>query len=138
MRFIFRSLVAYCILILPTVAGEPAAMDKNYKLDPTQLISLAQGYGAGIASDRITVEGLPVRFMYREGPDHSGDSGWRFLSGAESDEYMADGRNHGVYDVNTIANYDRSIIPYLSSPVGSVFEKVPGEKEFQAVTDWQP
>ncbi|SDS98790.1 hypothetical protein SAMN05216271_3283 [Halopseudomonas sabulinigri] len=113
-------------------------MDKSYKLDSHQIMPLAQGHGACIASDRIIVEGLPVRFMYREEPDHSEDSGWRFLSGAESDEYMADGRNHGAYDVNTIANYDRSIIPYLKSPVGSVFEKVPGETEFKAVTDWQP
>jgi Protein of unknown function (DUF2185) len=29
--------------------------------------------------------------------------------------------NWALYDVNTIANYDPTIIPYLDSPVGSAF-----------------
>jgi hypothetical protein len=56
----------------------------------------------------------------------------------ESDEYMADSRNHTVFDVNTIANFDPSIIPLLDAPVGSVFEKMPGESAFRVVTDWRP
>jgi len=31
--------------------------------------------------------------------------------------------NIGVYDVNTIANYDRDIIPLLDAPPGSAFER---------------
>ncbi|MEO0588920.1 MAG: DUF2185 domain-containing protein [Pseudomonadota bacterium] len=97
------------------------------------------GFGGCLATDRITVEGLPVRFMYREeNPNEDADGGWRFFSGTEDDQYMADPSHHGVYDVNTIANYDPSIIPYLDAPYGSVFEKVPGETEFTAVTDWNP
>jgi hypothetical protein len=45
------------------------------------------------------------------------------LAGDESDEYMADLSKHTVYDVNTIANYDPSIIPFLDSPEGSAFER---------------
>ena len=113
-------------------------MEKQFKLKKEQIKPLAVGYGGCITSDKITVDGLPVRFMYKEKPHNAQDSGWRFLSGTESDEYMANSKNHSIYDVNTIANYDPSIIPFLNSPVGSVFEKVPGAKEFKVVTDWRP
>ncbi|WP_366873161.1 DUF2185 domain-containing protein [uncultured Acinetobacter sp.] len=36
---------------------------------------------------------------------------WRFLSGLEFDEYMNNANNMVVYDVNTIAHCDESIIP---------------------------
>lgn len=113
-------------------------MDKQYKLTKEQIRPLVPGLGGCIASDMITVQGFPVRFMYREEPDNARDSGWRFLSGLESDEYMADAGNHAVYDVNTIANYDPTIIPLLNAPTGSVFEKPPGRSDFTAVDDWTP
>ncbi|WP_409456186.1 DUF2185 domain-containing protein [Tamilnaduibacter salinus] len=96
---------------------------------------LAEGRGACFATDMITVEGEPVRFMYREHPDNDVDSGWRFMSGYESDQYMENANNHGIYDVNTIANYDPSIIPFLDAEVGLAFEKVPGAREFVLVED---
>jgi hypothetical protein len=117
-------------------APKARAKAKAYKLAPEQIQPIAEGYGACIASDKITVEGKPVRFMYREEPIHDVDSGWRFLSGLESDAYMQEPSNHGFYDCNTIANYDRTIIPLLDTPVGSVFEKPSGADEFAPVTDW--
>ena len=65
--------------------------------------------------------------------DNDVDSGWRFLSGRESDDYMDDPDNVGVYDVNTIANYDRDIIPHLDAPVGSAFERDGGTGAFTEV-----
>lgn len=61
--------------------------------------------------------------MYREMPDYEEDSGWRFLSGDESDDYLSDPQNSDVYDLNTICNYDTDIIPFLSYPAGSAFER---------------
>ena len=72
-------------------------------------------------------KGKRVRFMYREAPDNEIDSGWRFLSGSESDEYMNDASKHGVYDVNTIANYDPDIVPFLNAPVGAAYERPEGD-----------
>ena len=68
----------------------------------------------------------PVGYMYKDKPINPQDSGWRFLSGEESDEYMADNSRHGVYSLNTLANYDRDIIPLLGAAVGSSFERVDG------------
>ena len=48
---------------------------------------------------------------------------WCFMSGHESQEYMDEPSNHAVYDVNTIANYDPEIIPFLNAPIGSAFER---------------
>jgi hypothetical protein len=98
-------------------------MSKKFKLKADQILDLAVGYGGCIASDMITVDGQPVGYMYKQAPQDGRDSGWRFLSGLESDEYMADASNHAVYDVNTIANYDPSIISFLDALVGSEFEK---------------
>lgn len=111
---------------------------KSYRLGASELRLIAPGHGACIATDKITVDGAPVRFMYREQAIHEADSGWRFLSGIESDAYMRDPSNHGFYDCNTIANFDPTIVPYLDAPIGSVFEKPPGAAEFLPVTDWTP
>jgi hypothetical protein len=76
--------------------------------------------------------------MYRERPDRDIDSGWRFMSGFESDDYMNDPNNHAVYDVNTVANYDPDIVEFLDAPVGSAFERRGGTGPFVAVDDFEP
>jgi hypothetical protein len=40
-------------------------MTKQFRLRSEEIKPMAVGYGACIASDKITVEGYPVRFMYR-------------------------------------------------------------------------
>lgn len=111
---------------------------KNFRLKGTEIRPIAMGHGGCIATDMITVEGHPVAFMYRESPDNDVDSGWRFMSGYESPEYMDDADNHSVYDVNTIANYDPEIIPFLNSPIGSTFERENGSGPFTEVHDFEP
>jgi hypothetical protein len=44
----------------------------------------------------------------------------------------------GLYDVNTIANCDPTIIPYLDAPVLSAFERQPGTDEYAAVPFLRP
>lgn len=96
---------------------------KQYKLSAAQIAPIATGYGGCIASDRIVVDGRPVGLMYRDRPHNTMDSGWRFLAGDEDETYMAETWRHDVYDVNTIANYDPTIIAFLDAAVGSRFER---------------
>src|SRR5688572_18743669 len=103
---------------------------KQFRLSADQIRPIAAGHGACFATDMITVHGEPVRYMYREPPDHATDSGWRFFSGRESDEYANDPRNIEIYDVNTIANYDQDIISFLDAPVGAAFERSDRDEQF--------
>ncbi len=96
---------------------------KQFALRADQIEPLVEGRGGCFATDMITVEGRKVGFMYREEPDNDIDSGWRFMAGGESQQYMDNPDNLGIYDVNTIANYDPDIIPFLDAPVGSAFER---------------
>ena len=100
-------------------------MPKLFALAATAMRPLAQGRGSCLASDRITIARQPVGFMYREPPDHSIDSGCRFFSGEETQEYADDASNFEIYDVNTIANHDPDIVPYLDAPAYSAFERHP-------------
>lgn len=88
---------------------------------------IAVGFGSCYATDRITVDGCRVGYMYREAPDgdspNYADSGWRFFAGDESDEYCSDPANFEIYDVNTIANYDAEITPHLHAEFGSAFAR---------------
>ena len=98
-------------------------MAKKFRLAADAIRRVVPPMGACFASDRIVVDGARVGYMYREDPDFPQDSGWRFLAGDESDAYMDDPDHHGIYDVNTIANYDPAIIPLLDASVGAVFVK---------------
>lgn len=106
---------------------------KAFGLDPADIKPIATSMGSCYATDRITVEGRQVGFMYRERPDVDRDSGWRFMAGDETQEYMDDPENVEVYDINTIANYDADIIPHLLAPPGSAFERNVRTGRFEAV-----
>ena len=75
------------------------------------------------ASKRLVEQKRKVRFMYRETPDKAYDSGWRFFSGDETEEYVNDPENIGIYDIQTITEIDPDVLPLLESPVGSMFER---------------
>src|ERR1700749_1661008 len=105
-------------------------MAKNFKLKPGDIKQLIEPMGGCIATDYITVDGFTFDFMYREEGSNEMDSGWRFMSGQEDQDYMDDPYNSEIYDVNTIANYDPAIIPYLNLPIGVELERVTGTNEF--------
>lgn len=97
--------------------------EKKFRIAGEDIKQLIKSMGTCYASDKITVEGLPVKYMYREKPRFEMDSGWRFFSGTETQEYVDDPNNLMIYDVNTITNYDSFIIPYLNMSIGAELER---------------
>ena len=108
---------------------------KKFRLQADQIKPLVQGFGGCYATDMITVKGHKVGYMYREEPDFDVDSGWRFLAGVESQKYLEKPDNLAIYDVNTIANDDPEIIPFLQAPIGSAFERHAGSGKFVEAKD---
>ena len=100
-----------------------------FKLKKSAIKSLytTKGNSGCIASNRITKDGVKVGYMYRELVDLSfPDSGWRFFAGDEDEQYTNDPNNFHIFDLNTICNYDDSIIDFLNSPFGAAFERANG------------
>jgi hypothetical protein len=108
---------------------------KKYKLNPEDFITIVPSMCACIASDKITVDGFKVGYMNREESINEVDCGWRFFSGLEDQEYADNPDNLAFYDVNTIANYDHAIIPYLSLPIGTELIRITDTDKFQLLTD---
>jgi hypothetical protein len=106
---------------------------KNFKIKGQDIQQLIRPIGGCMATDKITVDAELVDFMYRDTPDFKDDSGWRFLSGTASQEYADNADHWAIYDVNTIANYDASIIDYLDSPVGTVLQRIKGTNTFRTL-----
>lgn len=100
------------------------------KIEIEELIKWDEPNGDGcFASDKITKKGYKVGYMYREQPDEgTPDSGWRFLAGDEDDEYINNPNNLHIFTLNTMCNYDRDIIPYLKSEVGSAYIRTGRDK----------
>ena len=99
------------------------AVAKRFRLSADEIVAVVPGRGSCYASDRITVDGCPVGYAYREQPDDDSDSGWRFFAGDETQEYADEPNNFAIYDVNTIANYDPEIVPLLDEPAHVQFER---------------
>jgi hypothetical protein len=105
--------------------------EKVFKIPGDQIRRLIPNMGGCFASDRITVDGASVGYMYREKPDKDIDSGWRFMAGDESQSYADTADNWAIYEVNTICNYDPAIIQFLSAPIGSALARVAGTDRFE-------
>lgn len=96
---------------------------KKFYINKEDIKPLIEGKQYGIATDRIMVDGCKVGYMLRNEPeeDQPIDSGWIFYEGSEDKEYCDEVSHFGVYDLNTIVNYDQSIIPFLEAPAGTAF-----------------
>ena len=106
---------------------------KKFKIPSQDIVNLIEPIGAATATDMITVEGRDIGYMYREKPINGVDTGWRFFAGFESEEYIKNNSNTGFYHINTIANYDPSIIPYLNGLTGKAWERIPNTKKFKQI-----
>lgn len=119
---------------------EAAGRNRDYHVKAEDVKSLLpdwKGADGCIATNRITVEGYKVGYCYREEPDGGWDSGWRFTAGDESEAYMDDPNNAGIYKLNTICNDDPDIIPLLHTPTPCAFER-DENGVFQQIKDWKP
>ena len=119
---------------------EAAGRNRDYHVkaeDVKYLLPGWEGADGCIATNRITVEGCKVGYCYREKPDGDWDSGWRFTAGDESEEYMDDPNNAGIYKLNTICNDDPDIIALLHTPAPCAFER-DENGVFQQIKDWKP
>ena len=132
--------MAYQVEMLRKELYEASGRNRNYHVKAEDVKDLLPGWeGADgcIATNRITVEGCKVGYCYREKPDGGWDSGWRFTAGDESEEYMDDPNNAGIYKLNTICNDDPDIIPLLHTPAPCAFEQ-DENGVFQQIKDWKP
>jgi hypothetical protein len=87
--------------------------------------------GFVIATKRVAEDEHKVCFMYREAPMDAQDSGWRIFAGDESQAYVNDPENSGIYQPAAILMVDDSIRPLLLEPIGAAYERVDGTAEWQ-------
>lgn len=99
--------------------------------------ALAAALGRCIVSKTVSEGGAPIGFMYREEPVFEQDSGWRFFSGDETDEFAANPENFGVYDISDVTRNHPSVAEWLAQPAGTAWE-TDENGEFQPAADWQP
>lgn len=109
--------------------------EKHFRISGADMKKLIEGRLGCIATDMIIVEGELVDYMYRENPRSPIDSGWLFLSGKEDQDYIDNPDNSAIYALNTIANYDPAIIPYIDYPIGSNLERIRGTDVFKLVNE---
>jgi len=83
--------------------------------------------GYCLAPKRLVDNHLEIKYFYSEYPDDDNDSGLRFFEGNESQEFLDNPDNIGLYDLETIIEMDSSlpaVLKYL--PVGVTYEKIDG------------
>lgn len=85
-----------------------------------------------IVSNNILSEKGELKWCFRESPVNNMDSGWRFLSSIDTDEYLADANNSSVCSLDTIVQIEPAILAVINLPVGTdvALTTVDGEKVF--------
>ena len=83
-------------------SGSDKKKECQFQLEGKDIQQIIPNMGYCFATKKITIEGMKIGYMYREVPDNHSDSGWRFFSGTENQDYVDDPSNIQIYDVNTL------------------------------------
>jgi len=86
-----------------------------------------------VATEVLTTHQKPVGYAYRDAPAGPTDSGWRFLSGSESEKYMNQPSHYVTCELAAFALEHPEVAPLLEHPPGSAFERADGGGAFEAV-----
>jgi hypothetical protein len=74
-------------------------------------------------TNNILHDGAPVGYLYREEPDNDDDSGWRFTTGTETDEYMDNAANTSIVSLGAVLRQDDSCVALLDRNYDVAFIK---------------
>ncbi|WP_211061855.1 DUF2185 domain-containing protein [Aquimarina sp. MMG015] len=86
-------------------------------------------YDRCFATNKVLYDNAPINYIYREEPMEKDDerdyvdTGWRILSGDESDEYMENSENISLVSIGSVLKRDDSFIDFLDSEIGTSFER---------------
>lgn len=86
-------------------------------------------YDRCFVNNQILYNGEFVNYLYREEPMEDDeerdyvDTGWRLMTGKETDEYMDNAENFSFVSLGAVLSRDDSIIDILESKIGSTFER---------------
>ena len=114
----------------PFLHFPPAAMNAF-----AQALSAALQYA--IVSREISAGDAAAGFVYREAPAFEKDSGWRFFSGAESDEFCEDAANFDTLPLSQALELCPEAAALMKESAGA-WEWDDDAGRFQAAADWQP
>lgn len=82
------------------------------------------GYLCLASSMILSERPMPIRFFYRDQPEHQNDTGFRFYSGFETDEFLEQEHAACVAPLASLARIEPSIAELLErSEVGTVWER---------------
>lgn len=107
--------------------GEPIEFKECHIIDTDlddPVPSITERYvKRAFVTNRILYEGEKIGYFYREAPDEENDSGWRFMVGDETEEYMNNSDNLSYVSLGAVLREDDSVVKYLENPEGTYFEK---------------
>lgn len=85
-----------------------------------------------IVSNHIIHGDAELRWCFREKPASDLDSGWRFLSGIDTEAYINDPSNMSVCAWQTMVEIEPAVLPLLHMRVGTdlVFEHAGKKRRF--------
>ena len=119
--------------------GEPISFEEKHiiqvSIDDPVPSEVEKYIARCYVSHRILHDGNGVGYFYREEPDNEKDSGWRFLSGDESDEYVDDSDNISFVSLGALLRADDSVLELLESPIGTQFALDPRSRSFVSLGD---
>ena len=84
-------------------------------------------------TNKILLDTQRIGYLYREEPDTKEDSGWRFMVGDETDEYMENSDNLQFVSIGAVLSRDDSALSLLEEPAGSTFERIAESGVFRRV-----
>jgi hypothetical protein len=94
-------------------------MARQGKLEPlTGPVEFIPDSGANIVTFNV-LDGVQLKWAFRGQGVNPQDNGWRFLSEADTQEYLDDSSNSTVRSFNTIANIEPAVLSIYGAPVGT-------------------
>ena len=91
--------------------------------------------GYVIVSNEVMKEGKKIGYCYREEPEDDNDSGWRFFSGEETQEYADEPANFAMYNAISVVEVEPALIDVLDSDFPITFERDPTSGRFIEVPE---
>jgi hypothetical protein len=74
--------------------------------------------GAIVCSD-VATHASPILYAERSEPEDEADSGWQFSCGRSSDDWRA----AEVWAIHEVLEHDKSLLPLVELPVGTVLSR---------------